>query len=169
MKKIIWLLGATIPFLFSSCYVEPWETEYYSEYQPVLMTRTALATSIKWVEPKMLGTSGKIYIKGDLLFINEKFEGIHVYDNSDPSKPIAKGFITIPGNVDISIREDIFYADNARDLVTFRVVNGNSIEFLDRNENVFPELRPPDVLGIPSEYTEENRPENTVIVKWILK
>lgn len=158
-----------LPLIFSSCYVEPNETNFNSEYQPVLMERSALATSIKWVEPKMLGTSGKIYIKDDFLFINEKFEGIHVYDNSDPTNPIAKGFITIPGNVDISIRNDIFYADNARDLVTFRVVNNSSIELLDRNENVFPELRPPDVIGIPYEYLEENRPENTVIVKWILK
>lgn len=160
-------MGA-IPLIFSSCIVEPYETAYQSEYQPVLMERSALATSIKWVEPKIIGTSGKIYIKDDFLFINEKFEGIHVYDNSDPTNPVAKGFITIPGNVDISIRNDIFYADNARDLVTFRVLN-NSIEILDRNENVFPEIRPPDVLGIPSEYIEENRPENTVIVKWILK
>lgn len=168
MKKLTYLLGA-LPLILASCIGESYQTTYYTEYEPILMERTELATSIKWVEPKIPGTTGKIYIKDNFLFINERFEGIHVYDNSDPTNPIAKGFITIPGNVDISVREDIFYADNARDLVAFRVVNNSSIELLDRNENVFPELRPPDVFGIPYQYTEENRPENTVIVKWILK
>lgn len=169
MKNLNFLL-LLLPFIFHSCiYDGEYDTNYYSDYQPILMKRSDLANSIKWVDAREPVSTGKIYIKGDYLFINEKFEGIHVYDNSDPSNPIAKGFITIPGNIDISIREDIFYADNAKDLVAFRVVNNNSIQLLDRNENVFPELRPPDVFGIPSQYTEENRPENTVIVKWILK
>lgn len=132
------------------------------------MERSELASSIQWTDAKVIETPGKIYIKDNLLFINEKFEGVHVYDNSNPENPIALGFITIPGNIDISIREDIIYADNARDLVAFRVVN-DDIQMLDRNMDVFPEMNPPDGLGIPYEYTEGQRPENTVIVKWILK
>lgn len=169
MKKIF-LFIPIIGMLFGSCISDITEGDPYftTEYKPILMDRADLATSIKWVEPKIIETPGKIYIKDDLLFINERFEGVHVYNNADPSNPIALGFITIPGNLDISIREDIIYADNAKDLATFRVVN-ESIVMLDRDTDVFPDLGPPDSRGIPSEYIVGNRPENSVIVKWVLK
>jgi len=58
------------------------------------------------------------------------------------------------------------YADNAVDLVAF-TFDGNGIQVLDRNRDVFPELSPPDLSGyIPFEFTKEERPENTVIVRW---
>lgn len=163
MKKLL-LLILVMPLMATQC-----EDRYYeTNYEPVLMVRSELETSIKMVAPKPLTSTGKIYVKDNFLFIGEKFEGVHVIDNSDPLNPIPVGFITIPGNIDISIKGDIFYADNSVDLVAFRLVD-KSIQILDRNIGVFPELAPPDGFGIPSEYTPQNRPPNTLIVKWIEK
>ena len=158
--KLLYLLIPTL--LLSACVEEP---ETYTEYTPVLLKRTDLEQSIKVEAARPIKNTGKIYRKGSLLFINEKFEGVHVYNNSDPKKPVALGFIKIPGNVDITIKNDIIYADNAVDLVTLRYAN-NQIQVLDRDREVFPEIVAPDFGNIPDQYTAENRPENTVIVKW---
>tara|TARA_R110002050_G_scaffold98209_4_gene204163 strand:+ start:11204 stop:11599 length:396 start_codon:yes stop_codon:yes gene_type:complete len=131
------------------------------------MQREDLEKSIKLDGPRAIKDFGKIYIKDSLLFINEKYEGIHVVDNSDPSNPENLAFIVIPGSIDISILNDVIYADNAVDLVAFRY-NGSDITLLDRNRNVFPELVPPQGEQYYFNYNI-NRPENTVIVKWVLK
>ncbi|MGB0178258.1 MAG: hypothetical protein ACPF9D_13920, partial [Owenweeksia sp.] len=137
-----------------------------SEFKAILMERAELEKSIKLVDPQPLVNAGKIYIKDHLLFINEKYRGVHVYDNSNPAQPEILGFITIPGNIDISVDGNIIYADNAVDLVAFNY-DGNTIQMLDRNRDIFPELSPPDLPGsIPYEYTKEQRPDNTVIVRW---
>lgn len=137
-------------------------------YSPILMKRTELEKSIRFVEARPISNAGKIYIKDEFLFVSEKFDGIHVIDNSNPSDPEPLGFITIPGNIDIAISDGVFYADNAVDLVAFRWT-GDSIQVTDRNRDVFPELTPPDWGAVPYEYLPENRVENTVITKWVLK
>lgn len=163
MKKL--LLLVLIAPLLTAC---PYETHTYHEsaYKPVLMTRENLENSIELKSPKEIQNYGKIYVKGNLLFVNEKYEGIHVVDNSNPEKPNNIAFINIPGNIDISIKNDIIYADNAVDLVAIKY-DGNTIQVVDRNRNVFPEYGTPDGLYLPNEYSEGNRPDNTVIVKWI--
>lgn len=160
--KLLYLL---IPIaLLCSCDPDPWE-EQVTEYTPVLLKRSELETSIKVSSPKSIKQAGKIYRLGNFLFINEKYEGVHVYDNVDPTNPKAIGFIAIPGNVDITTKNDIIYADNAVDLVALRYQNGQ-IEVLDRERNVFPEMVAPDLGMIPDAFNAENRPANTVIVKW---
>ncbi len=159
------LFPLALTLLLFSCIKEPYE-EPISGYEAVLMERSELENSIRFDEPRKLNRAGKIYIKDNLLFINELFSGVHVYDNSDPTQPKVLGFINIPGNVDISIDGDIMYADNAVDLIALRFT-GTQVEILDRNRNVFPELSPPDLPGyIPFQYTKGERPENTVIVRW---
>ncbi len=162
MKKLLYLC---LPAILLGCdFREPIEPS--TVYSAVLMDRSELEKSIRFTEPQPLVNAGKIYIKDHFLFINELFRGVHVYNNADPANPELLGFITIPGNVDISIDGTTIYADNAVDLVALRY-NGSTIEVLDRNRDVFPELSPPDTPGrIPSEFTREIRPENTVIVRW---
>lgn len=147
----------------SSCtYTEPSYYNYDSKYKPVLMERAVLENSIKLLEPQNHGQYGKIYRYDSLLFINEKFEGVHIYDNSDPSFPVNLGFISIPGNIDIAIKDGRIYADNAVDLVVMRY-DGRDLQVLDRNKEVFPELKVPDGGYVPE---LSDRPENTVIIKW---
>jgi hypothetical protein len=131
------------------------------------MERPDLEKSIKLIGPQEIEEYGKIYIKDSLLFINEKHEGIHVVDNSDPSNPENLAFIVIPGNIDISIVNDIIYADNAVDLVAIKYT-GDNLTIVDRNRNVFPELLPPDGGFFHNNY-QDDIPENSVIIKWITK
>lgn len=165
MKKILNYLAMAV--LLVSCTVEE-NTAPTTEYKPILIDRAELEKSIKMTGVKEIKDAGKIYRNGDLLFINELYEGVHVIDNSDPTNPTKIGFIKILGNVDIAMQGNIIYADNAVDLVTLRY-DGSTISEVDRERNVFPEPVAPDWGSIPTEFNEENRPANTVIVKWVKK
>lgn len=163
MKQITYLLLFLI--FCTSCFTDPDYEDPITQYTPILIDREDLNLSIKLEAPTLIKNYGKIYRKDNLLFVNEMFEGVHVYNNQDPSNPEPLGFIRIPGNLDISIKDDVIYADNATDLVALKY-DGTNLTVLDRNPDVFPEMPPPDGLGIPLDFTFENRPPNTVIVKW---
>jgi len=151
-------------FMLSSCIGPDWGDPYYVEsaYKPIIMERNALENSVKLTDPQTISDFGKIYRYGNLLFINERFEGVHIIENSDPSNPVNIGFITIPGNIDIAIKNDYIYADNAVDLIVISY-DGQRVQVVDRNRDVFPEIGAPD--GFYSSDLD-NRPENSVIVKW---
>lgn len=163
MKKIIVLLSF---FALQACIPEQNGPDL-TRYTPILMKRTDLEKSLSLLAPREIKQAGKIYIYQDQLYINDKFRGVHVFDNSDPTNPTAIGFISIPGNLDIAIKNGVVYADNSVDLIAF-TYNGQDVTLADRSVNVFPEIVPPDFGSIPTEFLPENRPENTVIVRWEL-
>lgn len=163
-KAIIFLF--LLPLMAFQCYDSvPWNP--YSEYKPILMKRTQLENSIQFIEEQKLIKPGKIYIKGDTVYLNEKFRGVHVIDNSRPENPEVLGFITIPGCIDMAIKSNVLYADNAVDLVAVELSgNLSDIRVTKRVREVFPELSPPDMLPPEPAYDTNNRPENTVVVDW---
>ena len=161
MKKLIIFISVFMLFGFS------FETDPVpdSDYYPVLMDIDDLRKSVRFEDPRAMNKTGKIYIKGDYLFVTEKYEGIHVINNSDPSNPQKEGFIRIPGCIDLAVKNNILYADNAIDLVAIDIGNREAPELVKRLENVLPEPAPPTGF-IPYQFREGNRPDNTVIVAW---
>jgi len=146
---------------------EPYHYEPFSEYKPVLMKRAELEKSISFSLAREMIQPGKIYLKGDTIYINEKYKGIHVIDNTDPTNPKKIGFIVIPGCIDMAMKTDILYADNSVDLVSIQLGgNLSQLSVTKRLKNTFPELTPPDNRTLQSQYQPNNRPENTVIVGW---
>lgn len=137
-----------------------------SIYKPVLMTRPQLESSIKSDVSQEMKNPGKIYMKDQFIFIVEKYKGIHIIDNSDRLNPVKKGFIHIPGCIDIAMKGNTLYADNAVDLVSIDLLNFPEITVTSRIQETFSELSPPDQDYIPYNYTKGNRPENTIIVAW---
>ncbi len=164
MKKLLIILPA---FLLIGCPGHMYHDDDYiqTEYEPVIVSRDDLDKTIKILPPRKINEAGKIYRQGDMLFINEKYDGIHVINNGNPADPKKLAFLAIPGNINLSMIGDIMYVDHAGDLVSMRY-NGEALEILDRNPEVFPELLPPDVNYIPLEYQKANRPDNTVIINW---
>lgn len=143
----------------STSYVE-------TQYIPVLINRTELETSIHSIDQQPLIKIGKIYTKDGYIFISQQYKGIHVIDNRDPANPLNIQFITIPGCMDMAIKGNSMYVDNATDLVTLDLSTLPNIQVTSRIPNVFPELLPPDLSYIPSVFSMENRPKNTVIIEW---
>jgi hypothetical protein len=124
-------------FMFLSCDND--RDEDYAEYliaRPMLMDKSEFATSVTIIAPRPIEESGKVYTYGDYIFINDKYQGVHVIDNSNPRQPVRTGFIKIPGNVDISVKDDRLYADSLMDLVVLDISDMNNIKMIDRLENV---------------------------------
>lgn len=137
-----------------------------SSYSPVLMKRSELEQSVKMDVARTLKDPGKIYTYGNYIFISERFEGVHVVDNSDPSNPVNIAFVVVPGCVDMAVKNNVMYVDNAVDLVSLSIENVTDIKVLSRNTNVFPELPPPDMNIVPEAFSPTNRPQNTIIIGW---
>jgi hypothetical protein len=162
MKKTLLLL--LIVFTFSSCLRltndDSWEE---NQYKPVLLQRSVFEKSIVLENPQTIIKSGKIYIKGDLMFINDVNKGFHVYDYSDPKNPVRLQFIKAPGATDLAIIDDVIYINQAVDLVTitYNAIT-KKIDITNRNKNVFPQKKSPNGFS-------GNHKENEIIIDWEAK
>lgn len=137
-----------------------------SEYFPILMERSELEKSILYREKQDIVNPGKIYYKDQTIYLVEKYEGLHVIDNTNPANPVNIGFINLPGCIDIAIKNQSLMADNATDLVAVDISDLSALKVTERIPNVFPESTPPDLDYIPYMFSNSNRPRNTIIVGW---
>ncbi|WP_299521930.1 hypothetical protein [Winogradskyella sp.] len=168
MKKYFLLLLVTIPLCFQSCIGWGNDDDIIADfqantpYEPVIMQRTEFETSTVLINtPRPIEDSGKIYVKGNFIFINEVNQGFHIINNSDPTNPVNIGFIKVLGSSDLSIKNDIFYANNARDLISFKIDEASeTLTLTKRLENVFPQIWSP--VG-PLYYPVE---ANEIVVDW---
>jgi hypothetical protein len=115
------------------------QTVTYKTYEPIYMSYEELRKAVKSESPQALKKPGKIYIKGNYIFINEMDKGIHIINNVNPASPQNIGFINIPGNVDIAAIGNVMYADSYIDLLALDISNPNSVSVLKRVENVLPQ------------------------------
>ena len=168
MKKIFqfWWLLLFLGGCTSTDINSPTDNNKGTEYKPVLMTRTALENSVTIQPARILSQAGKIYMRDSMLFISEKYKGIHIYDNKNPASPVNLIFISVPGCVDMAVKGNMIYADNAIDLVVIDISNVLSPQYIRRIKDVFPEVLPPDANTIPAQFQVDQRPANTVIVGW---
>jgi hypothetical protein len=156
-------LAALFSLLVSSC-----EDSTYKEYQgykPVYLSYSDLRTAVKETENTDLKNPGKIYFKDDFIFIVEELSGIHVYDNTNPSSPVHKTFVKLPGVVDISVSGSTLYADSYVDLVVLDVMDIENIHEVGRVKDVFPYTVPAFKKDFPSTAVDK---EKGVVVDWEL-
>jgi hypothetical protein len=135
---------------------------YYKDknYIPVFMTRADLEKSV-FYQPagRDLEDPGKIYYKFPYIYVNEKYKGIHLINNSDPQNPVKEGFIVAPGCIDIAVKGNILYLDNAVDLVAF---NLTTKQVSKRIREIFPEPLSPENETF---FIEDDR-EDYILVGW---
>jgi hypothetical protein len=135
-KFKLFIFSVAVASLFSGC-VDKYDYDgchdlKYISYEKLREDYPAIK------KPREIEKAGKIYVYGDILFINEKNKGIHVVDNSVKETPIRKKFIEIPGNIDIAVKDGYLYADSFIDLVILNVKDINNITVVNRKEKVFP-------------------------------
>lgn len=149
------LLGSV--FLFNSATLD--ERLLQGDYLPIFMERSELNNSVFFDEKnRELINPGKIYSKNQYIFINEKYKGIHIIDNSNPASPKQTGFIVAPGCIDMAIKDNVLYLDNAVDLVAF---NLETKQVTERIVDVFPEPLSPQ-----NQYLRGSRPQEMILVGW---
>ena len=111
--------------------------EFVQVATPQLMSKTAFRGSVDIVAPKTIEEPGKIYVYQNYIFVGDVDSGIHIIDNTNPELPVAITFIEIPGNEDISVKNNFLYADSATDLVVFDISDINNVSIVERLEDVF--------------------------------
>jgi len=125
-------------FGLGSCRDHCQQTVTYRTQKQYFITSDELRAAVKTLPAQELESPGKIYVRGSLLFINERKKGIHLIDNSNPAAPRPVSFLSIPGNTDIAVRGNVLYADSYTDLLAFDLSNGQDVKLLKRVENAFP-------------------------------
>ena len=136
LLPIIALLSIAITF--TSCLEDKCDaTTEFVRYDPVYLTLAQIRSTVTLEAPRALEEPGRLYLYKDYLFINEQAHGIHIYDNSDPSNPVDIGFYGIVGNFDLSIKDDILYADNVLDIISLDISNIQAPQLIHREENAF--------------------------------
>ena len=156
--------------MFQSCWLNTGEDDEnmvepfpISSYNPVIVKRQVLETSTILQEPQTIVNSGKIYVKDDFLFINEKNQGFHIFNNSNPANPTNIGFLKVLGSSDLAIKNDIIYVNNATDLIAIQPnMESNTIEITKRIPNTFPQMFSPEG------FQYMNLEEDDIIVDWTL-
>lgn len=150
------LLGGSL--LLESCTDTCEQSNTYSYYEPVYTSLADIRSSIVVEDPHPMVSVGKIYFKDGYLFVNEPGAGIHVINNQDPENPLPIHFISIPGNFDLSIRNNILYADSYIDLVALDISSLDNVVEVGRLENVFSQY---NSLGI---YVD---PQMGLVTEWV--
>lgn len=150
---------------FVSCDKEDSEYADYLVARPLIMTKAEFRNSVDIVSPLPINESGKIYAYKDYIFVNDKYKGVHVIDNSNPVSPQKIAFIKIAGNVDVSVKDDILYADSLTDLIVLDISNMESITIVNRMEDV---LRENMVWPFEADFIEYDGLdyENEIVVGW---
>lgn len=109
----------------------------YQVARPLTVSKAKFReNSVTVVDPLPISESGKMYAYKDYIFVNDKYKGVHVIDNSIPENPQKVSFIKIAGNVDISIKDDYLYADSLTDLVVLDISDVNNVKIVDWLEGV---------------------------------
>lgn len=135
-KSILFLC---INFLLITSCTNDGSNDGYKEYlvaRPIMMDQDEFTNSVSVIAPRPVDESGKVYTYGDYIFVNDKYRGVHVIDNRNPSQPVKINFIKIPGNVDISVKDDYLFADSLMDLVVIDISEIEQIEQVNRLQNV---------------------------------
>jgi len=136
MKKVLLLVMVFVAFISCS---EDIDDSKYADYlvaKPVTISIAEFEKGGTIIAPRPIEESGKIYAYQDYIFVNDKYTGIHLIDNSNPKNPVKRAFIQIAGNVDISVKDDYLYADSMQDLLVFDISNMDNIKLVNRLKGV---------------------------------
>ncbi|HVY74957.1 MAG TPA: hypothetical protein VG890_09020 [Puia sp.] len=164
MKNSISLVVAKLACLFMLLFItngcmKDRVTRTYQIQTPIYETLTQARTVIKSGVATQLSYPGKITTYKNYIFINESYQGIHIIDNSDPGQPKNIAFLNIPGNTDLSIRNDALYANESYgDLVVFDISDPAHAVARTFVQNVFYNYsnRSPDSTLVVTGYTTKD-------------
>lgn len=148
-------------FLLSACVDQYSET--YTAYTPVYLSYGDLRSAVKPSSPRPIEKPGKIYFKGEILYIVERLKGIHMVDVSDRSHPQNVRFIELPGCVDLAVKNNTLYADSYVDLVTLDISDPKQVKEIVRLKDAFPYTIPPTERPLRIDRVDQ---EKGVVIDW---
>jgi hypothetical protein len=130
LKLFFFVLAA---FGMLSCNDTCRQVRTYRTLKPFQIAIESLKGSITSQAPRELKIPGKIYAYDKYLLISEVKKGIHIIDNSNPASPKNIAFVTVPGVLDMAVKDDVLYVDNYTDLVSLSISDPSNIKEIGRN------------------------------------
>lgn len=137
MRIRIYLLTVCTAFFLQSCLKDKM-LYTYTIARPVYEQKSVVYANIRSNAPQQVEHPGKIYLYGNYIFLSEVDKGVHIIDNSNPSNPVRKAFINIPGNLDIAVKGNTLYADLYTDMVVVDISDPLAARFVRYLPGVFP-------------------------------
>lgn len=132
-------LAAFVAIALTGCVDDACNLSYkHAAYSPVQMSEAEFINAVSVESPRDVVAPGKIYVKDNILLVNELGEGVHVYDNKNPQNPQQLAFIAVPGNYDLAMNCDKLYLDSSMDMLVFDMADPSAPQLLNRIENVLP-------------------------------
>ncbi len=119
--------------IFTSCNND-YDTALFAV--PTYKSLAEIRSSIAIESARNTNSDGKIYVTENYLFYIGQDEGIHVFDNQEPSSPQNIAFIKIGGIHDIAVKGNYLFADNYIDLLIFDISNITNITLVQTIEDV---------------------------------
>ncbi len=138
MKKTsTWYFLLIVFFVWGGQACRKHETYIVDGWRPIYAPKADLQ-NITTEPPRSLGKLGKIFIMDSLLFVNELWRGIHVFNNADPRNPRPLVFIRVAGCLDMAGTGNYLYVDNFTDLVTIDISRLPDIQVVSRIADLYP-------------------------------
>ncbi len=113
--------------------------EPYPGYvKPIYMPYDEFRASFAVLPPAPIAAPGKIYVKDQLLLINDINLGVHIIDNQNPAEPKPLAFLKILGSRDIAVFDHYLYVDSFVDFLVIDLQDPAGPKLLQRIEDIFP-------------------------------
>jgi hypothetical protein len=128
------------------------------------------ATTFELQAAQNISEPGQIYIYGDILYVVEPFEGIHIFDNSNAFNPVNLGFIEVLACTEVAVRNSRLFTNSYFDLLVFDVTNPKIPAYVSRTEDVFQFSSYSSIPGYDSNYLMAGiKHQDKVIIGWEIK
>lgn len=125
---------------------------------------------IKSLPPRPNVQLTKIVTQGNYIYMTDINLGIHVINNTDPTRPVKVYFWNIPGNTEFTIKDNVLYANNGPHLLFIDITNPADIKVISVIRDQY--LGSIELLLYPRNYKgkfECYRPELGELGGWEMK
>ena len=134
MKRIYLFTVCIFSIFLSSCSDDS-QQEQAKFAVPTLKSLSQIRGNVSVSSARQTHSDGKIYVAEDYLFYIAKEQGVHVFNNTNPSAPVNIAFINLDGVHDISVKGNYLFADNFVDLLVFDISNIQNITLVRTVQN----------------------------------
>lgn len=143
MKKFLRLISLSVFFfaaisVLHGCLKDMVDTTLtYTIYTPVYKTLQEIRDGIKTLDPTPIQYPNKIYFKDNYIFLSESYKGVHIINNANPASPQNIGYLNIPSNRDMAMKNNTLYTDMFGDLLAIDVTDPKNAKLKTATSNVF--------------------------------
>lgn len=75
------------------------------------------------IDPQKITSPGKIWLQGNLLFVNDKTLGVHIFNITIPNLPVRLCALDVPENTDIAVLSNALYVNSKANMLVYDITD----------------------------------------------